>query len=53
MNEVVIAGIGQTSVGEQWDISLRELAYYALEAARLDAGGLTPQALYVSNMLGS
>ncbi|MBT6151396.1 MAG: thiolase domain-containing protein, partial [Chloroflexi bacterium] len=51
MNEVVIAGIGQTSVGEQWDISLRELAYYALEAARLDAGGLTPQALYVSNML--
>ncbi len=51
MNEVVIAGIGQTSVGEHWDISLRELAYYALEAAMLDAGGLRPQALYVANML--
>jgi acetyl-CoA C-acetyltransferase len=51
MNEVVIAGIGQTSVGEHWDISLRELAYYALESARKDAGGLRPQALYVANML--
>lgn len=51
MNEVVIAGIGQTSVGEHWEISLRELAFYALEAARLDAGGLRPQALFVANML--
>jgi acetyl-CoA C-acetyltransferase len=51
MHEVVIAGIGQTTVGEQWDISLRELAFYAIEAARHDAGGLLPQALYLSNML--
>ncbi|MEJ2511674.1 MAG: beta-ketoacyl synthase N-terminal-like domain-containing protein [Anaerolineales bacterium] len=51
MHEVVIAGIGQTAVGEQWDISLRELAFYAIEAARHDAGGLLPQALYLSNML--
>ncbi|MEN8242498.1 MAG: beta-ketoacyl synthase N-terminal-like domain-containing protein [Chloroflexota bacterium] len=51
MHEVVIAGVGQTSVGEHWDISLRELAFYALEAARNDAGGLLPQALYLSNML--
>ncbi len=28
MHEVVIAGIGQTAVGEKWDISLRELAFY-------------------------
>lgn len=51
MTDVVIAGIGQTPVGEHWDISLRELALHALEAARTDAGGLRPQALYVANML--
>lgn len=49
--DVVIAGIGQTPVGEHWDISLRELAYHAIEAAQLDAGGLRPQALFVGNML--
>jgi acetyl-CoA C-acetyltransferase len=51
MNDVVIAGIGQTPVGEHWDISLRELAFSALESARQDAAGLQPQALYVGNML--
>jgi len=51
MHDVVIAGIGQTEVGEKWDISLRELAFYALEIARNDAGGLRPQALYLANSL--
>ncbi len=51
MTEVVIAGIGQTPVGEHWDISLRELAFSAIEAARQDAGGLGPQALFVGNAL--
>lgn len=51
MTDVVIAGIGQTAVGERWDVSLRELAFYALEAALENAGGLRPQALYVGNML--
>lgn len=51
MHEVVIAGIGQTTVGEHWNLSLRELAFYAIEAARADAGGLQPQALYLANML--
>jgi acetyl-CoA C-acetyltransferase len=51
MTDVVIAGIGQTPVGEHWDISLRELAYQAMEAAMQNAGGLRPQALFVSNML--
>ncbi len=51
MNEVIIAGIGQTSVGEHWDLSLRELALLALEQARQDSGNLQPQALYVGNML--
>jgi acetyl-CoA C-acetyltransferase len=51
MTEVVIAGIGQTEVGEHWDKSLRELAFYAIEAAQNDAGGINPQAMFVGNML--
>lgn len=51
MSDIVIAGAGQTAVGEHWDISLRELAFAAIEAAQKDAGGLKPQALIVSNML--
>ncbi len=51
MTEVVIAGIGQTEVGEHWDIGLRELAYAAMHDAIQDAGGLKPQALFVGNML--
>jgi len=51
MSDVIIAGIGQTAVEEHWDTSLRELALQAIEAARQDAGGLQPQALFVGNML--
>ena len=51
MSDIVIAGIGQTEVGEHWDISLRELAYMAIRAAIQDSGGLKPQALFVGNML--
>jgi len=51
MTEVVIVGIGQTTVGEHWETSLRELAHFAMQAAMLDAGGLRPQALFVGNML--
>lgn len=51
MTEVIIAGIGQTPVRELWDLSIRELAFNAIEEARQDAGGLQPQALYVGNML--
>ncbi|MHC1782488.1 MAG: thiolase domain-containing protein [Anaerolineaceae bacterium] len=53
MTDVVIAGIGQTPVGEHWDISLRSLAARAMLAARRDAGGLEPQALYIGNCLAS
>jgi len=38
MTDVVIAGIGQTPVGEHWNTSLRELALQAIEAAIQDAG---------------
>jgi acetyl-CoA C-acetyltransferase len=51
MTKVVIAGIGQTTVGEHWETSLRELAHFAMQAAIQDAGGLRPQALFVGNML--
>ena len=51
MSEVVIAGVGQTPVGEHWNTSLRELSLNAIEAAIQDAGGIQPQALFVSNIL--
>ena len=51
MTDVVIAGIGQTPVGEHWEISLRDLALDAIQAAHKDSGGLKPQALFVGNML--
>ena len=53
MSEVVIAGIGQTPVAENWEASLREMAQHAIHAALEDASGLRPQALFVGNMLAS
>jgi acetyl-CoA C-acetyltransferase len=51
MREVVIAGVGQTPVGEHWELSLRSLAHRALSAARKDAGDMRPEALYIGNLL--
>jgi acetyl-CoA C-acetyltransferase len=51
MAEAVIAGIGQTAVGEHYDISLRDLAFQAIEEAINDSGGLRPEMLFVGNML--
>ena len=51
MTEIVIVGLGQTTVGEHWDVGLRDLAYYSIDAAIKDAGGLRPQSLFVGNML--
>jgi acetyl-CoA C-acetyltransferase len=51
VTDVIIAGIGQTEVGEHWDVSLRDLAYMAVRSAIEDAGGLHPQSLFVGNML--
>lgn len=51
MTEVVIAGIGQTEVGEHWDVGLRDLALLAMQEAIKDAGGIRPQSLFVGNML--
>ncbi len=51
MTEIVIAGIGQTEVGEHWETGLRDLAWDAIQEAVRDSGGLRPQALFVGNML--
>ena len=53
MAEVVIAGIGQTPVGEHWEIGLRDLALGAMQEALRDSDGLRPQALFVGNMLSA
>lgn len=51
MSEVIIAGIGQTPVGELWERSLRDLGVDAILQAIHDAGGMRPQMLVVGNML--
>jgi len=51
MTSVSVIGIGQTPVGEQWDVSIRDLAARAIIAALKDAGIERPDALYVGNML--
>jgi acetyl-CoA C-acetyltransferase len=53
MPEIIIAGIGQIPVGEHWELSLRSQAARAILAARKDAPGLEPQALYIGNFLAS
>lgn len=52
MRKVAIIGIGQTSVGEHWDTSLRSLAAQAARAALESAGTPSIDALYVANAYG-
>jgi acetyl-CoA C-acetyltransferase len=51
MGDVIIAGVGQTDVGEHWNVGLRDLALAAIEEAVKDANGPRPEAIYVGNML--
>ncbi len=51
MRDVCVIGIGQTPIGELWDLSLRQLAAAALQQAAADAGIERVDALYVGNML--
>ena len=51
MREVAVIGIGQTKVDEHWDLSLRELAGFAVLDAVKDAGLDQVDALYVGNMM--
>lgn len=51
MRQVAIAGIGQTSVSEHWEKSIRDLAVDAILAALMDAGHHSAEALFVGNMM--
>ncbi len=51
MRPVAVLGIGQTPVGEHWELSLRDLATQAGLAAMRDAGLEHVQAIFVGNML--
>ncbi len=51
MRSVSIIGIGQTPVGELWNLSARQLAYQAISSAMADAGVDRADALFVGNML--
>lgn len=56
MRDVAVIGIGQTRVGELWDMGIRDMATQALRSAYedshlVDVGIAQPQALYVTNML--
>jgi len=51
MREVAIIGIGQTSVDEQWEKSIREIAGEAVFSAMIDAQRETVDGLFVGNML--
>ena len=53
MSDVVIAGVGQTEVGEHWDLSLRNIAHKAIRAALNDSPDIKPTAVYIGNFLGS
>jgi acetyl-CoA C-acetyltransferase len=51
MRDVAIIGIGQTSIDEHWDKSLKELAGTAIFNALNDAQRETADALFIGNML--
>jgi acetyl-CoA C-acetyltransferase len=51
MRKVAIIGIGQTSVGEHWEVSLRDLAAGAMLSALKDARRESADAIFVGNML--
>ena len=51
MRPVAILGIGQTSVEEQWDKSIRDIAAEAVVQALHDAGRETAEGVFVGNMM--
>ena len=51
MRQVAILGIGQTTIDEHWDLSLREIGGNAAFAAMQDAGVEKVDSLFVGNML--
>src|SRR5260221_12838234 len=52
MADVSIIGVGQTPVGEHWELSLRHLALQAIQATLENAGLDSVDAIVVGNALG-
>jgi len=52
-SDVIIAGFGQSPVGEHWGITLRQLAAEAILKALKDSAGLKPQVMYIGNMMAA
>ncbi len=52
MQNVAIVGVGQTPVGEHWELSLRQIALQAMQAAMRNAGVNAVDAIVVGNALG-
>jgi len=50
-DQVMVTGFAALPVGEHWDIPLHTLATRAIRGALTDAGGVTPQAIYIGNLL--
>ena len=53
MRKVAVIGIGQTTVAEHWDKSLKELAGDAILSALADAGLTAFDSLYTGNMMSA
>lgn len=51
MRQVAVIGIGQTTVSEHWDKSIRELAGEAVISALQDSGRQKVDGIFVGNML--
>src|SRR5258708_39842635 len=49
---VSVIGVGQTPVGEHWELSLRHLSLQAIRAAMENAGIESVDAIVVGNALG-
>src|SRR5271165_675047 len=52
LSTVSVIGVGQTPVGEHWELSLRHLALQAIQAALDNAGLEKVDAIIVGNALG-
>ncbi len=53
MEDIVIIGLGQTPVGEHWELSVRQLGVDGIQQAIKDGGGMRPDAIYIGSFLTS
>jgi acetyl-CoA C-acetyltransferase len=51
MRPVAVLGIGQTKIDEQWELSIRQIAIQAIQAALQDARRERTDGLFISNMM--